>query len=107
MDSCYSGNWCVRAAEMEVASNISVFSSCSKNQRSKDIGHLGGLLNLCLLSTDNKYLSRDTNLLMHHQTPFHFVNKMERAERLEAEHIVMLQQAITNAKRLNQPSSTK
>ena len=30
MDSCYSGSWCVRVADMEASLNISVVSSCAK-----------------------------------------------------------------------------
>lgn len=31
MDSCYSGSWCIRAADMNVSMNINVLSACSKN----------------------------------------------------------------------------
>ena len=101
MDSCYSGSWCVQVADMEASLNINVVSSCAKDQRCKDINNIGGLLNLCILSTNDKFLSRDSKLLFHHQTPFYFLSKMERAKRLQEGHIVMLQKAITNAKRLN------
>lgn len=67
----------------------------------------GGLLNLCILATESKFVAKDTKLLMHHQTPFYFLNGMSNAERMQPNHIEMLQQAITNVKDINQLHKNK
>ena len=86
---------------MDPIFNINVFSACSKDQQSNGMSQSGGLLSLCILASDSKFVERDTKLLMHLQTPFYFVNGMERAERLQPIHIEKLQKAITNVKLIN------
>ena len=52
MESCYSGFWCERLAKMEPDLNISVFASCSKEQKAKSKNGKGGLFFNCIFNPD-------------------------------------------------------